>query len=85
MPSPFPADLTSPAAQAFPIIPDDDVDLALHARSIYVGGGGSLRVVPARGVDPVTFAGLAAGSILPVMVRRVLSTGTTASLLVGLR
>jgi hypothetical protein len=33
----------------------------------------------------VTFAGLAAGSILPVMVRRVLSTGTTASLLVGLR
>lgn len=51
--------------------------------AVYVGGGGDVSVVTAGG-DTVTFAGVQAGTILPVQISRVRSTGTTATNLVGL-
>jgi hypothetical protein len=50
-------------------------------RALYVGGGGDLRVVMADGAT-VTFAALAPGWH-PVRVRRVLATGTSATLITG--
>lgn len=50
---------------------------------LYVGSAGDLRVLTAGG-DDVVFAGIAAGTFLPVQVLRVFSTNTTASSIVAL-
>lgn len=76
--------LTCPAIAATAITPNDSTDLANATRAIYVGGAGSLAVVFVEG-QSVTFSGVAAGTILPLRLSRVLATGTTATGLVGLR
>ena len=45
---------------------------------VFVGGGGTVRVLTAQGSD-VTFTGVLSGSILPVQVARVYATTTTAT------
>jgi hypothetical protein len=53
------------------------------ARSLYVGGAGDVAVVSAN--DTVTiFEDVPAGSILPVICKRVNATGTTATAMVAL-
>lgn len=74
--------LTSPAEDAFAITPDDANDLAIWTRAIYVGSSGSLKVTTAKGTA-ITFDNVPVG-ILPVRARRVWSTGTSASSLIGL-
>lgn len=81
--SAFSRTLTSPAEDGFAITPHDTNDLAAATKAIYVGGAGAVSLVTVRGTT-LTFGGLAAGSILPVRATRVRSTGTTATLLVGL-
>ena len=54
----------------------------LPPSTIYVGVGGDVAVEPWTGDNTVTFVGLPAGAIVPVRVRRVLATGTTATNLV---
>ena len=49
---------------------------------VYVGGAGNVAVVTGGG-DTVTFTTVTAGSMLPVSVFRVLSTGTTATNMVA--
>jgi hypothetical protein len=58
----------------------------LSFQAVYVGGAGDVAISPSEGDsgDAVTFAGLAAGTILPVKGRRVMSTNTTATNLVWL-
>jgi hypothetical protein len=75
--------LQGPADHGFAIVPHDAADLVEVARALYVGGAGSVRVVTASGAE-LTLAGVASGSVLPVRVRRVLASGTTATALVGL-
>ena len=60
-----------------------DADLPEVTRGIYVGTAGDLVVRPSDGGGDVTFAGVPAGSILPVRVSQV-RAATTASDLVGL-
>lgn len=67
-------------AGALAVTPNDSVNLA-NPSVIYVGVGGNIKVTTANGDEP-TFVGLLAGSILPVQVIRVWSTGTTATNLV---
>lgn len=50
---------------------------------LYVGGAGNLNVMTAAG-DTVLFTGLAAGSFVPVQVVKILSTNTTATLVLAL-
>ena len=45
---------------------------------VFVGGGGTVRVLTAQGSD-VTFVGVLAGSILPVQILRVFASTTTAT------
>lgn len=70
------------ASNAFSITPAD-ADMSTPARALYVGGAGNVAVVTTGG-DSVTFVGVAAGTVLPVSVRRVSSTGTTATSIVGM-
>lgn len=69
--------LSGPATDIVPVTPDDANDLPDVAVALYVEQGGTISVVSVRGeartVAVTDFA------ILPVGVRRVRATGTTAS------
>jgi len=74
--------ITAPAANAATITPDDDTDLAYTTRAIWVGGEGDLTVIMHGGAT-VTYTSVAAGTLLPIRVVRVLES-TTATDLVGM-
>lgn len=75
--------LASPAANAAELTPADGADLAYSSRGLYVGGAGNVRVQTVGG-SVVTFVAVPAGSILPVRVKRVYATGTTATSIMAL-
>jgi hypothetical protein len=60
-----------------------DSDLVENVRALYIGTGGSVRVTTVLNND-VLFSNVVAGTILPVSVKRVWSTSTTASNIIGL-
>ncbi len=68
--------LQGPATDIQPVTPDDATDLQTVAIALYVETGGTLSIVTASGntrqVELPDF------SILPVGVRKVSQTGTTA-------
>lgn len=51
-------------------------------KAVYVGGTGDLNVVM-NGGQTVLFSAVQAGSLLPISVKQVLSTNTTATLMIG--
>lgn len=72
------------SASAAAIITSDSslVSLPSATRGIYVGSSGN--IVAIIGGNPVTFASVPAGTILPIQATRINSTGTTATQLVAL-
>jgi hypothetical protein len=76
--------IDSVAEHAYAITPDDVDDLPRATRSVYVGGAGNISVVMASDDTTVAFINVAAGSVLPIRVKKVLSTDTTANNLVAL-
>lgn len=67
----------------FAVTPSDTIDqLAGVPFVIYVGGAGNVKVTTSRG-DVITFTNLAAGFFHPFFVRRVWSTTTTATGIIG--
>ena len=74
---------TVSAPKSFAITKSDTDDFAFLVRAIYVGTTGNVVVVNPDETT-VTFTTVPAGAILPVMARRVNSTNTTASNMVGL-
>ncbi|SMP00073.1 hypothetical protein SAMN06265173_1703 [Thalassovita litoralis] len=86
MPDPithYTPDSSSPAGDFFSVTPDDDTDLSIYCRALYIGTTGDLALISVGGTT-VTFRNVAAGSILPVRASRVLDTGTTATDIVAL-
>lgn len=65
------------------VTPSDTVDFDDLARALYVGGAGNVVAVRHDGTT-VTFTGVQAGTVLPIAVRRVNSTSTTATSIVAL-
>ncbi len=74
----------SSAVKAFVISPNDNNELNRLTRAIYVGATGNISMILKGDGAAVTFVGVPAGTILPLRVRVVKSTGTTATNLVGL-
>lgn len=68
--------------RAAAVTPDDVATLDAPA-VIYIGGAGNVAVVTTYGSE-VTFVGLSAGDILPVIVKRVNDTDTTATNIVAI-
>ncbi len=66
------------------VTPSDTEDLAFTARALWVGEAGDLKVATANG-DVVSFVGIPAGTLLPVAVKRVYATLTTATSIVALK
>ena len=79
----FARSLIAPAEDGAAVVPSDGADLAQVTRAIYVGQGGTLAVQLASGAQ-VALNGVPGGTLLPLRVRRVRSTGTTASGIVAL-
>lgn len=73
----------APATRVVVITPDDDLDLEDVPRALWIGSIGDLVVIAEDDADPVTIAGLTAGTLLPLRVRRVLEA-TSVDPLLGL-
>lgn len=80
----FHDDVKSPARAPFEVTPDDNNDLAIIPKSIYVGGTGTIKLIGDTGTSNCSFVAIPAGTILPVRARRIFSTGTTATNIVAL-
>jgi hypothetical protein len=76
--------LTSPAENAVAVTPHNSTDLAVASRALYIGGAGNISVETVGGQSAVVFAGISAGTILPIRVTRVNSTSTTATSIVAI-
>jgi hypothetical protein len=74
--------LNGPATDLIPVTPSDSVDLPIVAVALYVEGKGAVRFVSQAGETRTVV--LLDGAILPVGVRRVMATGTTATGIHGL-
>lgn len=72
---------TSIPTRAAAVTPSDTTEI--FAVALYVGTTGNLAVVT-EGGDTVTFVGCPAGLIIPVRVKQVKSTNTTATDIVRL-
>lgn len=66
------------------VTPSDGADLANFSKGLYVGGAGNVSVIAVDDSAAVTFVGVPAGAVLPIRVKRVRSTGTTATNIVNL-
>lgn len=77
--------VSSQARAGAAVSPSDTVDLTTYAKALYVGSAGDLKILPVNNDDssPVTLANHPVG-YCPVQVRRVYSTGTTASGIIAL-
>ena len=78
---PLPAE-ASGARDAVSVTKSDSTVVNIDA--LYVGGAGDVAVTTHLGTV-VTFGSVPAGTILPVKCKHVMSTNTTATLMVGLR
>lgn len=76
-------ELTDPTNHVLAVTPSDTTAFTQFTRGLYIGGAGDVAVQTASNDTP-TFVGVLAGTILPVRVYRVLSTGTTATSILAL-
>ena len=74
---------TLAAGNAYAITPSDSADLSVLTRGLYVGTAGNVAVILALDSVAVTFVGVPAGSLLPIRVKRLMATNTTATNLVA--
>ena len=79
---PVPSRTDFPAHDAAAVTPSDSTVVAF--RSLWIGGAGNVAVMPLNGDTAVTFSTVAAGTLLPIAVRQVMATNTTATLIVGM-
>lgn len=77
------ADLGSPASVGFAVAPSDATNFDYVTRALWVGGAGNVVVVWSDDTTS-TLVGVAAGTLLPIRVKRINSTSTTATSMVGL-
>ncbi len=65
------------------ITTSDSTDFSASPRAIYVGGAGNISVYTSANTT-VVFNNCQAGTVLPIKVKRVNTTGTTATNLIAL-
>lgn len=71
------------ADDAIAITPSDSAELSHIVRQIYVGAAGDVKVVSAGGQTVIHVAVPAGSYISGLRIRKVFSTGTTASSMIG--
>lgn len=78
--------LPGSAIHAFTVTKSDSTVFTQPTRYIYVGGAGDVAVLMSGDVSPnsVIFKAVPVGTVLSLSVQQVLSTGTTATNILGL-
>ena len=71
-----------PFTSAVAVVPNDTTNLPQVALSLWIGGAGNLNVDMYNG-QTVLISGITAGTLLPIKVRRVRATTTTATAIVA--
>lgn len=69
---------------AFAVTPSDSVNLPPACTGLYVGATGNVVVETLSGAT-ITFLAVPVGALIPIQVRKVKATGTTATSIVGLQ
>lgn len=77
-------DHTSASGSAVAVTPNDNTDLPLTSRGLFIGTGGHVAVILDKDAASVVLKNIPSGSVLPIRIRRVLATGTTALDIVAL-
>jgi hypothetical protein len=73
------------AKQVRLITKSDTAELPLGAcRALWIGGAGDVAVIAEDDTSAVTVSGVAAGTVVPIKCKKVMSTNTTATLIVAL-
>jgi len=72
-------DLLSSASYAAAVTPSDIEQLPYASKRLWIGGAGNVTVITVGG-QTVEYAGVPAGTYLPVRVVQVMATGTTADI-----
>ena len=76
---------TQSATSAAALTPSDSADITGgQARGLYVGGAGDVAVKVGEDTTAVTFTAVPNGTVLPVLVTRLMDTDTTATDIVAL-
>lgn len=71
------------AVSGFAVTKSNSTVFTQPTRALYVGGTGDVAVRMVDGTTP-TFVAVPAGALLPIRVDQVLSTGTSATSIIGL-
>jgi hypothetical protein len=79
----FPTTPISPARGGELVAPSDTSDLSQVSRAIYVGQGGDVALTLVDG-NAVTFEAVPGGSLLPIRVRAIAASGTSATGIIAL-
>lgn len=74
-------DMTWPGKGLLEVTPDDNTDLTPHPRALWIGGVGAVSVEMVDGTEGVFSQ---AQGLLPIRVKKVKATGTTATGIVGI-
>lgn len=74
---------SAPATDAAAVTSSNTTNLSPMARGLWIGGAGNVSVV-FDSFSEVTIEGIPAGTLLPVRVRRVNQTGTSATSILAL-
>ena len=74
----------APAQNGEAVTPHDTDPQGVY-RSLWVGTAGNLSVILVGDSAAVTFTGVPAGTLMPLAVKRVMSTNTTAGEIIGLK
>jgi len=78
----------APGQSVKAITPSDSTDFTGNPyRALYIGEAGDVAVVAIEDAsnEPQTFVAVPAGQILPICVKRVMATNTTAGSILGIR
>lgn len=75
---------SNPARSCAAVIPDDVNQLDIVSKALYIGTGGDLVIRSVDADADVTLRNAASGTILPMRVIAVRSTGTSAADIVAL-
>jgi len=80
------ADLVTPGKNLLAVTPSDSVNITNYpsVRGLWVGGAGNVAVLAADDSAAVTLVGVQAGTLIPLRVKRVNSTNTTATSIVAI-
>lgn len=76
--------LDSPMENGFAVTPTDTTPLPMYTRKVWVGGAGAINCIFVGDTANTLISGITAGTLLPFRLKVIHSTGTTATLIIGL-